>query len=84
MSSATTSAQENDIILQKNERTPFYGVLVSEPRYRAYSEQAALAEFYQKNRDNLVDITVANKDDFYWASGGVVLGAILGFLIGSK
>lgn len=34
----------NDVILKKSEPAPFFGVLVSEPRYRKYTAQDRLAD----------------------------------------
>lgn len=80
----STRANENDIILKKNDKAPFYGVLVSEPRYKYYTEQVEIADYYQANKSNLIEISSINHDELYYAGAGILVGVLIGIAVGGK
>lgn len=72
------------MIVQKGQKAPFYGVLVSEPRYKFYTEQTKLAEYYLSAPCTDLSEEPADKETLYFTLGGLALGLIVGYAVGSK
>lgn len=71
-----------DMVLGAGKPAPFSGVLVSEPRYRAYSEAVTLAELYQ----TAPALAAAENDNSFnnyllAGAGGLVVGLVSGVLL---
>lgn len=78
------SRANDDVILKKNQRAPFYGVLVGEQRYKFYTEQAKLAEYHLNNPCQDVEEVSSDNEVVYFTLGGIALGLLLGLSVGGK
>lgn len=72
-----------DVVIQKGKTAPFKGVLVSEPRYRAYSEAVTVAELYKTAPalDDCQNASLDTRDYLLSGAGGLVLGLVVGAFV---
>jgi hypothetical protein len=81
-------AEPDDVILGINQPAPFYGVLVSEPRYKDYSKAMQIAEMYElqeeKDESDYAFEDCTKKNIYLSSFTALVVGLIIGHATGSK
>ena len=70
-----------DVAIQKGKPAPFSGVLVSEPRYRAYSEAVTVAELYAAAPVVAAEPRSEFKNYLLAGAGGLVVGLVSGVFL---